>query len=139
MTFPGIYDNECVYIKCSSSDNACLQGKVTTTDGTTAFTLIDIPIPKNTAMRITSRVLGTRIGGTSGTAGNSWAYDVFTKAKNINNTITVLPINITKFGDNNIPVISYIPSGQNMRVTIVGVAGNNIKWTSTHCIIFTSY
>lgn len=127
-TFTGSFDNDCVYIKCSTPNDLCLPAKATTIDGVTQVTLIDIPINKNSGINITSKIIA--IGGN-----NSWAFDMFVKAKNIAGVITIQPPVITRIGDTNVPAVSAIASGSNVRLRVKGVAATTINWVSSNCVL----
>lgn len=128
-TFTGIYDNDCVYIQCSTPNDECIPAKATTVDGVTQVTLIDIPISKNSGMNITSKLIAL-------SSTQSWAFDMFVKAKNIGGVITIQPPVITKIGDTNVPAISAAVSGTNVRLRVRGVAATTINWVSTNCVLF---
>jgi hypothetical protein len=107
----------------------CLPAKAITVDGVTQVTLIDIPINKNSGMNITSKLIAA-------SSTQSWAFDMFVKAKNIGGIVTVQPPIITKIGDTNVPTVSAVVFGNNVRLRVKGVAATTINWVSTNCLLF---
>ena len=122
MAFPTLYNNDCVYISCSTENDFCTPASATTTDGVTYVTLLNI----TESINITGRIIAA-----DGT--NSWAFDTFVKAKNDAGIITVQPPIITRIGDNIIPDVRYIAGAAIVIAQVRGIAATTINWTSVHC------
>ena len=105
------------------------QGQALTTDAATAQTLVTIVSSTNSVLGLHGYLVGSRTGGTSGSAGNSWYYEFVTKANNVAGTLTSMLVSLpVGLEDVSGPVISSTVSGTSLLIQINGISNYNITW-----------
>jgi hypothetical protein len=115
-----------------------LSSEVITHDGVTPVTLMEIRLPAWSVFNVKTRILSVRTAG-SGAQGDSWAYELVTKLKNVGGVITVSNPIQTVFGDGDAPSVTFTTSGQNFIIQVVGLASTTIAWRAENSLMCFKY
>lgn len=111
--------------------------KVNTTDATPTAA-IRVPIANNKTTVIEATVGARRNGGTSGATGDSAWYQLLGAYKNINGVLTGIGSPSLLGGEDQAGWDFYFSSsGEEVILTVLGAAGNNITWegsVTTHVV-----
>ena len=105
------------------------QGFVNTTN-TTATTIYTLASATNTAYGIYYHVLGLRntTGSTAGSAGDSWTFDGYCKAKNVAGTLTFLEGDQVAIRDTLGTDVTFNVSTTDLQVQVTGLTNHDIDW-----------
>lgn len=104
---------------------------VTTTDASTTA-VMRIAVDNNTTMMIVANIVARRTGGSSGSVGDSAFYTLTGAYKNINGALTGIGTPALIGGeDQSAWNVGFTTDGVNAVVTVLGAAGNEIKWNAT--------
>jgi hypothetical protein len=105
--------------------------KATTTNATVT-SVIRIPIKAGTTVMVQAHIVARRTGGSAGSAGDSAFYVLTGAYKNIGGTLTGIGTPDLYGGEDQAGWnVGFSSSGENIVVTVLGAANNNITWECT--------
>jgi len=108
------------------------QANVFTTDNTVT-TLVAVPTVTDSTMYLTAHIIARRTGGSAGAVGDGAVYKREAFIKNIAGVVTIETLQTSYTSeDQNQWNATFIVSGSNILISVLGQVGNNINWSTTY-------
>lgn len=103
-----------------------------TTHDATVTAVMQIAIANDTTMMVDAKIAARRTGGASGATGDSAFYNLTGAYKNVGGALTGIGTPVLDGGeDQSAWNVGFSANGQNIVITVLGAAGNDIIWNAT--------